>query len=164
MKFVLFNLAVVGALFFLFNPDRADLNALADRAYETVGLAKDSVERLSPPMSKPVRPDSKTPAPMSEIKAPAPSSSPATKPDVPAPEKPVAVKQTNELPKLATAEPAPKLEPAVAKRRAEVLGLDAPQAAGVAVEEKLMSPEQRRRELFTLAEEMELFYVRRLSR
>jgi len=161
MKFVLFNLAVIGALLFLFNPDRADLHALADRAYETVGLAKDSVEKLSPPLSKPVRqaadvipdrPISKSPAPVSEIK-----------PVTPTPKKHVVAKPTAEMSKLAAA-PSPKLEPAVAKRRAEVLGLDAPEAAGVPVEEKLMSPEQRRRELFTLAEEMELFYVRRLSR
>ncbi len=165
MKFVLFNLAVVAALFFLFNPDRADLHALADRAYETVGLARDGAEKVVEkvaPTSKPVRQaaDAAPKPPVSE----SPASKPEIKPAHPAPKKQVASQSRIAPPKPVAAAPAPKLDPAVAQRRAEVLGTDAPRAAGVAVKEKLMSPEQRRRELFTLAEEMELFYVRRLSR
>lgn len=167
MKFVLFNLAVIAALFFLFNPDRADLHALADRAYETVGLARDSAEKIAekaapPTLPERVRKAADTPVKPSVSKTLAPK--PENKPAPPAPKKQVAERPKIETRKLAAAAPAPKLEPAVAKRRAEVLGIDAPQAAGVPVEEKLMSPEQRRRELFTLAEDMELFYVRRLSR
>ena len=167
MKFVLFNLAVVAALFFLFNPDRADLRALADRAYETAGLARDGAEKIvakvaPPAISKPVRQAADATPKPSVFESPAPK--PEIKPAQPAPKKQVASQSRIAPPKPVAAAPAPKLDPAVAQRRAEVLGIDAPRAAGVAVKEKLMSPEQRRRELFTLAEEMELFYVRRLSR
>lgn len=74
-------------------------------------------------------------------------------------------------------------DPAVAKRRAEVLdgiaALDsapvppapeiaAPEVAALEVAlaegETLMSPEERRRELYTLAEEMELLFVTKLTR
>ena len=169
MKFLLFNFAVIAALFFLFNPDRADLHALADRAYETVGMAREKAESvvdkvtLPPSEIQAVRP---IPAPIQQAAEPAPTPiapKPEDKPVPAAPIKQAAVQPPVEAPApVAAITPEKTLDPAVAQRRAEVLGLDAP-AAGPA-EEKLMSAEQRRRELFTLAEEMELFYVRRLSR
>ena len=45
MKFILFNLAVIAALFFLFEPDRADLHSVADRAYAAVGMARDAATK-----------------------------------------------------------------------------------------------------------------------
>ncbi len=137
MKFVLFNIAVAAALIFLFNADRTDLRALADRAYAAVGQAKDMAEETT----------QKAEAPVVETVATAPAAPPAPKAEPPKPA-------------------APKLDPAVAQRRAEVLDVEAkPQPASVAeISDQLMTPEQRRRELFTLAEEMELFYVRRLNR
>lgn len=181
MKFLFFNLAVVAALVFLFNPDRADLRAWADRAYEAIGLAKEAAETaVNPPKPAAVAkaapaqeknpPVAETPKvaaePAALVAAPAPEpKAPAPKPTAPkkravAEVAPAAPVPTDRI-AVQTA-PEPALDPAVAKRRAEVLGLDAP-AAGPA-EETLMSPEQRRRELFSLAEEMELFYVKRLSR
>ena len=174
MKFLLFNLAVIAALVFLFNPDKADFRALADRAYETVGIARDGAEqvlekanqkalgalekRVVEPARKKPEPKPVAPAPKKQAVAKAPAPTEESAPAVTA--RKAAVPVNTAPPVAAAAEP--KLDPAVAQRRAEVLGLDAP-AAGPA-EEKLMSPDQRRRELFSLAEEMELFYVKRLNR
>ena len=181
MKFLLFNLAVIAALVFLFNPDKADFHALADRAYETVGLAKVGAEKVAKTVAEKAEQDAETqetqtveptpkkpepkpvaPAPKKKSVAEAPEPAQVTAKAPPtaksAPQPPV---RTETAPTVAAASE-PTLDPAVAQRRAEVLGLDAP-AAGPA-EEKLMSPEQRRRELFSLAEEMELFYVKRLNR
>lgn len=178
MKFLLFNLAVIAALVFLFNPDKADFHALADRAYETVGLAKVSAEKVAKKVAEKAGPDtqSQTVEPAPEKPEPKPAAPTAKKKSVaeapePAPVTPIAPPPAQSVPQPAApaeaapaiaARPEPALDPAVAQRRAEVLGLNAP-AAGPA-EEKLMSPEQRRRELFSLAEEMELFYVKRLNR
>lgn len=174
MKFLLFNVAVIAALVFLFNPDKADFRALADRAYETVGIARDGAEqvmekvaekteaapkkRVAEPAQKKPEPKPVAPAPKKQAIAIAPVPIEEATPAVTAYKAAVPVKTAP--PVAAAAEP--KLDPAVAQRRAEVLGLDAP-AAGPA-EERLMSPDQRRRELFSLAEEMELFYVKRLNR
>lgn len=152
MKFVLFNFSVIAALFFLFDPDRAELHALADRAYETVGLARDTAEKAVEKVEQPA-----------EVLAAPVSVEPQAKPVAAVPEKNDIADPKAEAPKIAAASPE-ILDPAVAKRRAEVLGIDAPQATNGQANDKLMTPQQRRRELFTLAEEMELFYVRRLSR
>lgn len=168
MKFLLFNFAVIAALFVLFNPDRADLYALADRAYETVGMAREKTESVVAKVTPPMESKAGEPAPAAALPTAEPvPATVAPKPEreaaAPSPVKQVAAQRPVEAPAPAVvAASGKKLDPAVAQRRAEVLGLDAP-AAGPA-EEKLMSAEQRRRELFTLAEEMELFYVRRLSR
>ena len=57
-------------------------------------------------------------------------------------------------------------EPAVAKRRDEILKGVAPAEPRLALKqgERMMTPEQRRKELFSLAEEMELLYARTVSR
>lgn len=166
MKFLLFNFAVIAALFFLFNPDRADLHALADRAYETVGMAREKAESVVDKVTSPPSEIQAVRPPIQQAAEPAPTPiapKPEDKPVPAAPIKQAAVQPPVEAPApVAAITPEKTLDSAVAQRRAEVLGLDAP-AAGPA-EEKLMSAEQRRRELFTLAEEMELFYVRRLSR
>lgn len=179
MKFVLFNIAVVAALFVLFNPDRADFRALADRASESVGVARGAVEKAIAGEKQAAKADvgNVKPAPVKAAAdrkvfeekveeapvapAPAPRVAPTPKPAI----KPVRVAAQEPGP---TPQPAaePTLDPAVAKRRAEVLGL-APPTSNEALPpatDKLMSAEERRRELFSLAEEMELFYVKRLSR
>jgi hypothetical protein len=63
------------------------------------------------------------------------------------------------------AAPAPKLHPAVAKRRAEVLG-EAPGATTMASEPtpEFMAPRVRRSELQRLAEDMELLFVEKAVR
>ncbi len=128
MKFVLFNVAIIAALFYLFNADRVDFRSLADQAYAAVDGVRE-----------------KAGAVVETAKVAAPSKEPA------APE-----------PEIVHAAPAEPLDPAVAKRRAVVLGTGAPE--GGVDTEVLMTPEQRRRELFALAEDMELLYVRRLNR
>ena len=169
MKFLLFNVAVVVALFVLFNPDRADLRAVADRAYEAVGLARETAKDVAEKI-KVTEPETPEPAPSPEPpKTAAPQTVAAEVPadlkpaePVSAEPHPVEMKPADARPADATpVEPPPQaLDPAVAKRRAEVLG----EGPLPPAEDRLMSPEQRRRELFNLAEEMELFYVKRLSR
>ncbi len=79
MKFLLFNLAVIAALVFLFNPDKADFRALADRAYETVVIARDGAEQvlekanqkaLEAPEKRVVEPARKKPEPKPVAPAP----------------------------------------------------------------------------------------------
>lgn len=181
MKFVLFNVAVVAALFLLFNPDRSDLRVLADRASAAVGGAVEKaiggeygpvkedagntgsdrvmVERTEPVQTTGSRVVEKNVADAQDSKV-----EPKPEPDI----KPVRAARQDRAEAVRQPQPTaePALDPAVAKRRAEVLGL-APlpvtETSPIAGDE-LMSAEQRRRELFTLAEEMELFYVKRLSR
>jgi outer membrane biosynthesis protein TonB len=157
MKFVLFNIAVLAALYVLFNPDSVDFHALSARAHATVETVRGAVEPAVAGEAAPVEAVAEQPV----AKAPDPNP-----PAEPAP-KPVAMAQVAEKAAPTSQDiPVAKLDPAVAKRRAEVLGLAPPPAAAPApqADEALMTPEQRRRELFTLAEEMELFYVRHLSR
>ena len=57
-------------------------------------------------------------------------------------------------------------DPRVAKRREEILAGIAPEPKGPVLKEgePMMTPAQRRKELFSLAEEMELLYARTVSR
>jgi hypothetical protein len=162
MKFLMFNLVVAGALVYLFTADRADVHAAADRVYETAdgikSAARDAVgkgrELLQGDQAAESRP---APSPK-PIQKPAPEASPVA-PTV------KQVAQSN-IPR-----PVP---PEVARRRDEVMGtaLAAPVARAAPGQpnipelkqgEKFMSPAQRQKELFSLAEEMELLYARKIS-
>ncbi len=44
MKFLLFNIFVIGALIYLFAADRPDYHATADRLFDTVGKVKSGAE------------------------------------------------------------------------------------------------------------------------
>ncbi len=166
MKFVLFNIAVIAALFFLFDSDKANLSSLAEKAYAAVGLERTLTKETGEIAPEQAAKPSPAPAPTQETKVTALKSVPKNSTDS---ELEVKVESvvTEPLEQIVATKPE-TLDPAVAKRRAEVLGsasatMKSPREA-LQGEDKLMTSDQRRRELFTLAEEMELFYVRRLSR
>ena len=197
MKFLLFNAAVIAALVYLFGADRSDLDAAGDRlqtsadrlegvARNKVDAALDELRKTPAQPNSPVRTSTEAPAaPAKAAEAPeaipedtdrrsagpagAPKVDVATKPDAVDSAPPNHRSQDTEGPELPAAEPLPTVrDPAVAKRRAEVLGgvataAEAPSVA-LAEGEQLMSPEQRVRELHALAEEMELLFVDKMAR
>ncbi len=197
MKFLLFNAAVIAALVYLFGVDRSDLDAASDHLQTSADrlgeVARDKVDAALDELDKtPARPDSPvqtsaeaSAAPAKAAEVPAAisedtdrrSAGPAGAPEVDAATKTEAVASTppnlgspdTEVPELPAAEPLPAVrDPAVAKRRAEVLGGVASADGGAPVTlaegEQLMSPEQRVRELHALAEEMELLFVDKMAR
>ena len=162
MKFLLFNVVVAGALVFLFAGDRADVGAsvaaLSDKAAEAVAETR-SVPAGRAPEPEAVAPPAKTRVPVVQPAAKAPEAPEAPALPEPAPRR------------VASAAPpkAPDLPPDVAERREKVLGdlLQDGTGAETVVEvdpKKFMSPEQRRRDLILLSEEMELFSADTLSR
>ncbi len=205
MRFLLFNAAVVAALIYLLSADRSEFRAAADRLYDTVGrvedAARDGIERVGSAArdSAPSEAATETAASQDEPREekgrtrqsePDPNperprrlaaeTAPEPVPPAPAP----GAAAPSGAPSGGTGEAAlvrdlpPVDDPAVAKRRAEVLdgiaALDsapvpaAPEVAALEVAlaegETLMSPEERLRELYTLAEEMELLFVTKLTR
>ncbi|MBK19966.1 MAG: hypothetical protein CMM52_14130 [Rhodospirillaceae bacterium] len=179
MKFLAFNLAVGAALFFLFTADKSDIQSAVNQAHglaeQVKEIARKSIdqetkkemvsESLSPVPDPPVSEKLAKTEPPAEAVPIAPVL--PEKQVAPPPPAPSAVAPT-------TAQPSPKvaggvptdLDPAVAKRRAEVLGDSAPPASEPVLKkgEKLMSSSDRRRELLSLAEEMELLYAKSISR
>lgn len=162
MRFLVFNAAVVAALIYLLSADR--LYDMADRVEDA---ARDSA---------PAEPVIETAA----IETAPTETAAETVPPAPAPD----AAAPSGAPSGGTAQAAlvrdlpPVDDPAVAKRRAEVLdGIAAFDSAPVspapeiaapevtlAEGETLMGPEERLRELYTLAEEMELLFVTKLTR
>ena len=197
MKFLLFNAAVIAALVYLFGMDQSDLDAATDHlqtsadrleeaTQDTVDAALDGLRAAPAPRDAPARGGAEDPvAPVKAAEAPgiAPEANerqavdPATAPKTdPTPETD-AVASTLAKGGSEAAEgndlPSPDLlpavrDPAVAKRRAEVLGgvasADGAPSVALAEGEQLMSPEQRVRELHVLAEEMELLFVDKMAR
>lgn len=167
-----------------------DVKAYADKAFSTGRslLARQAVnnERQTDPapVAAPAKP---VPAPTPKPAAPTatrPALPPTTTPPAVTPPAPSrtppaarrrlagnfpAVPETEPkvaAPSLAAA-PSADLDPDVAKRRREVLqGIDTTAAAAPVLKEgtRLMTPSERRRELLSLAEEMELLYARSVSR
>lgn len=174
MKFLLFNLVVAGALVYLFTADRADVHMAADRVYETAdeikSVARNAVDQgrklLQGDQAAATR--SNTPPPIRprfepEVQ-PQPQVQPQIQPQIrqkPIPEAapvPAPVKQVARAGALA------KVSPEVARRRDEVLGTANPESIPeIKQGEKFMSASQRQKELFSLAEEMELLYARKIS-
>jgi len=124
------------------------------------------------PVAQPVAPPVSQPAAQPAAPAPAALPKPASQPRL----SPQIASNLPELPELVSKnihKARPKisktavanLDPAVAKRRKEVLGaLDAPNAAPALKKgSQLMTPSERRKELLSLAEEMELLYARSIS-
>ncbi len=131
MKFLAFNLAVGLALIFLFTADKGDVHKAVDRAHN---IAADIKKMASEKIGNRVLKKTETPAPAPEP-APDVASEQVAKPVPIAPVLPA--KQTVSAPPAAAptpAKPSPKkaggapsnLDPAVAKRRAEVLGDNPP--------------------------------------
>ncbi len=171
MKFLIFNLTVAAALFYLVTADRAEFQAAAGRVHDVAGeiksMAEDAVDkgrkvldektsRAEPaPAMMPVETAEKQPQARTPAEPPPPA--PEAAPEIAVAKAPVAA---------APVAVAIVTDPAVAKRRDEILGGVAAEEPGFALKEgaRMMTPAQRRRELFNLAEEMELLYARTVSR
>ena len=226
MRFLLFNLVVAGALFYLFTADREDIRSVAGTAHATVNQVEDlaytAVDTVNdfidgntgiqpPTVSELAAPDVIEPvvekaviADVPPVEAPEPAAVADTTVEAPEPAavadtavedkkddagdidekiaKPVMVASSDlpveevaQRPVHPVPDPAKAIaaaqvaDPAVAKRRAEVLGgidsaAPAPATAGkgeiaIAEGETLMSPRQRGKELYNLAEDMELMFL-----
>ncbi len=173
MKFLLFNAVVAVALAYLLmggdrNRQTADISAALEQGVKSAVEAAKSVATpgISQPLD-PILPVEEPPAPATEpemiAEEPAPSPEPQAKQvrRAPAPAgQEVAVTRAPEVPPLPpVVPPAAKskqaVDPAVAQRRAEVLG-EAPEAAA---KPTFMSAADRKRELMRLAEDMELRFL-----
>ena len=167
MKFLLFNIVVAGALVFLFAGDRDLPRSFADRARteaaaisakaaDMIGISAPEKAAASPTPAPPAAPAAKapSPAPKREPAATPPALKQAPKPE---PVRTVAAAEPDALP-----DALPGVPPEVAKRRAEVLGAaPVPDASAARTPDgepaRFMSPEDRRRDLLRLSEEMEIF-------
>ncbi|MCH8037778.1 MAG: hypothetical protein IIC53_11755 [Proteobacteria bacterium] len=147
MRFLIFNAAVVAALIYLLSADR--LYDMADRVEDA---ARDSAPAEAAIETAPTETAAETvpPAPAPDAAAPSGAPSGGT----------AQAAFVRDLP--------PVDDPAVAKRRAEVLdgiaAFDSAPEVTLAEGETLMGPEERLRELYRLAEEMELLFVTKLTR
>ena len=210
MRFLLFNLVVAGALFYLFTADRSDIHGVASTAHATVdqveeltytavdtvnGFIEEKADFKAPvfdplPPRMEIRPEIvAAPAPALVETPPSPvvaetkddgaaeesgttdeaTTEPVMVAAVDLPARDVAVLNVYPVPDPAEAlARAAVTDPAVARRRAEVLGETAavetpvpgkPEIA-IAEGETLMSPKQRRKELYNLAQEMELLFLK----
>lgn len=157
MRYVMFNLLVVGALaFLLFDGEppttvRGAVDKIATKAEQMVENGKALVQPTEAEPAKPAKPE-----PVVVERVPEPV---ATKP-VPVAKAPVA--ETPVTPTRAN-KPARTLPPEVAKRRAEVLGEAAERPVEAAAAPTFMTPRVRRGELAKLAEDMELLFVEKMS-
>ena len=167
MKFLVFNLVVVAALVYLlsdgsFGPaepgsvlDHAQRAAGAitdkgrDLAHETgVGVLERAADAGDDPWAAPELSDSEiAPEPMFEAPIEIEARPIRTVPDAP-----VLVDERIE-------------DPAIARRRAEVLGeVEIAASDGAAESLRFMTPRERQRELDALAEDMELLFVDKVGR
>ncbi len=185
MKFLIFNLTVAAALVYLLTTDRGEFQRVAGSLHDAasgirtmtqraVGNGRKLLDRtVSAPRhvgenapSTARRPTVEPPPP------PLPPTSPAPRiPEAAAIAATAAAKPPRKDPALA--DPA-MTDPAVAKRRDEIFAGIAPnppetklprEPKGPALKQgaPMMTPAQRRKELFSLAEEMELLYARTVS-
>ena len=170
MKCLVFNLLVVGALAFLLF-DGTPPASVRDAVDKAAAKAGQLVEKGTVLVGKPAqRPEAKPiPAPKSKPVAETPAEDTGDDKSVTtvtkAPVQPPVFKTPPQTPRPAkpatvAAAPAPKLSPAVARRRAEVLG-EAPDSAAKPTHTTpaFMAPRTRRAELQRLAEDMELLFV-----
>jgi outer membrane biosynthesis protein TonB len=147
MRYVMFNLLVVGALAFLLfdgNPPttvRGAVDKIADKAEQMVEKGKALVQ---PTETEPAKPETvvvqRVPEPVAAPAKPEPVAKVKAPVVAPAPKR--------------VAKPARPLPPDVAKRRAEVLGEAAAVVAEAPAAPTFMTPRVRRGELAKLAEDM----------
>lgn len=225
MKFIVFNLAVGGALIYLFAANGPELERAAVRIHGAASEIKSrtwesfddatSADKRSDEMAKRAKEGSSSlvspavaatstepggtgrdvtktsdvnradPQTVTEPAKPAVAQAAPTPTETPVPAPkdtassavPSAPKQPSKAPPAPPAKPAgkktslaaslpPVSEPAVAKRRKEILRGIEPEGPRLVLKkgENLMSADERRKRLFSLAEEMELLYARSLSR
>jgi len=175
MKFLIFNLVVGAALVYLFTGTEADFQNVADRAYKATSQVKAQAVKLA----KTITPPKPKPTEDAVIKQPLPQAAPVAPAPPPATAHTVTSAPLDPLPtKIPEPKPQPqfvadvskalttvsnqapiRLDPEVAKRQATVL--DLPSAPTPIVTDtspdKFMSARDRRAELVSLAESMELF-------
>lgn len=180
MKFLIFNLAVAAALAFLFTADRGDVQRVAGQVHDAVGgitdYARKAIDTGVAAIGKtvaatPVKP-SAPPSVESRVEAQPvapepPTSALARQSEPPRPPVPPSTSVAKVRPPTEAISPAPPgLDPAVAQRRREVLDGIASAESAPALKEgaRLMSAADRRKELLSLAEEMELLYARSVGR
>ena len=120
-------------------------------------MTQPAKQTVTQPVAQPVPKPSAPPV----VTRPEPPTKPQSEPPLPH----RLARNLPEMPETGKAAPV-DLDPAVAKRRREVLnGIDAADSAPVLNEgTRLMTPSERRKELLSLAEEMELLYARSISR
>ncbi|MEE8515449.1 MAG: hypothetical protein V3T02_02305 [Alphaproteobacteria bacterium] len=191
MKFLIFNVAVAAALFYLLTTDRGEFQRVAGSLHDAAGGIRTMTERavgkgrklldrtVSGPRHGGGDAPGTGPTPASLMVAKTAGARPARSameppppppPAIPAPNRPAPPRGQSDVTSTAAAKPPRKdpavVDPAVAKRRDEIFAGIAPEPKGPALKqgEPMMTPEQRRKELFSLAEEMELLYARTVSR
>ncbi len=198
MRFLLFNLAVVAALFYLFSTGRSGSEIGGDHREDPLQTIRQELESLArdiadgrdgadrtPPGTTTVEtPTGDARAPWARVVEPAPGAS-RDRPDPAASSSgeaastgrdagPATVQavEGDRQEDRAAADPIgtlPQVEdPSVAQRRAEVLEGVGPLGDGDGETQvgggPPMSPEERLRKLYSLAEEMELLYVSKMTR
>ena len=182
MRFLIFNLVVVGALFYLFAGGQTSNTLDKDGVLHKVTMAaKGTVEagrqataavidkvmrREAPPPPPPSAPPQSAPPPSAIVPAPiqTPPIEVATRTVVPmliqpklaVPTAP-AIRQDSARTTTPSLIPPPIDDPAVEQRRAEVLATGP--VAAVNGQQNFMSPSQRQQELHALSEEMELLFA-----
>jgi hypothetical protein len=162
MRYLLFNLLVVGALaLLLFDGDPP---ATVQGAVDKVAIKADRlVEKGKALVGRAEQERAAEPMPPAERAAiaepePKPAASAAVNPPAAAPPPPA-------KPRKAAGAPVRALDPDVARRRAEVLGeATGDGATDTTAATEFMAPGVRRGELHKLAEDMELMFVERVSR
>ncbi len=158
MKFLIFNLTVAAALFYLINADRTEFQVAAGRVHDAAGEIKSMAERAVDKGRNML--DRSKPSPVAAPRPFRETAETAVKaPTIPPPA------PTPALAKPAAPTPVASGS-AVARRRDEILnGVETGrQQLSLKDGARMMTPQQRRRELFSLAEEMELLYARTVSR
>ncbi len=169
MRFLIFNVVVVGALFYLFagsqpfgGTDRngmlGTVGAVVERSVTSGRQATAAVidkvmagDREAPLPSALTPPDLKTPpTPMPVVDVPVQKVVPPILATLSAPKPPA----------ITAKSPVAVTDPAVQKRRAEVMARGpVASVAAVKARPKFMTPSQRRRELQALSEDMELLFA-----
>ena len=157
MKFLLFNLVVVAALGYLlsdgsFGP--ADPGSVLDHAQRAAGAIADRGRDLAR--------DAAAEDPWDNSELPAVEIAPEIAADalIEIEIEPRPIRTVPETPGL---EDDPFEDPALARRRAEVLG-EVEVAASDSAAPEFMTPRERQRELDALAEDMELLFVDKIGR
>ncbi len=176
MKFLLFNVAVAAALVFLFTADRGEVQKIAGQVHDAAGdmkaYANKALNTGQTMLGRDAAKADRKTEPAAPAAAPSlPAATPAVTQPEPTSEPPLSRQLARNLPPMPEIGPeiseaaSVNLNPAVAKRRREVLdGIDTADAAPALKEgTRLMTPSERRKELLSLAEEMELLYARSIS-
>ncbi len=182
MKFLIFNLTVAAALVYLLTTDRGEFQRAAGSLHDAAGGIRTMTARAVGNGRKLL--DRTVMGPKHGSKsAPSTAPRPAVEPPPPPPPLPLASPAPRVELKTTAAAQSPRKDPAVAdpaivvpaaidprvaKRRNEIftgIAPNPPEPKGPALKEgePMMTPAQRRKELYSLAEEMELLYARTVS-